>query len=59
MKEDKYSGYDESKTTIMNMVGDEVIGQKNYSDRTPAASGEERQDEGTPDDEGHRVLKLF
>ena len=36
------------ETMIMNMVGDEAIGRKNYSDRTPPAAGEDQQEEGAP-----------
>ena len=55
LNEDEYESYDELEGAIMNMVGDEAIGRKNYSDRTPYAPGEERQEEGAPDqdvDEG-------
>ena len=54
LNEDEYHSYEEVKQAIMNMVGDEAIGRKNYSDRTPYAPGEERQDEGAPgqDDQG-------
>ena len=47
--EDEYQDYGELETAIMNMVGDEAIGRKNYSDRTPPATGEKRQEEGAPD----------
>ncbi len=52
--EDEYRDYEEVEGAIVNMVGDEAIGRKNYSDRTPPASGEQRQDEGGPeqDDQG-------
>ena len=49
LNEDGYDSYDEIERAIMNMVGDEAIGRKNYSDRTPYAPGEERQTEGAPD----------
>lgn len=39
------------RQAVLNMVGDEAIGRKNYSDRTPPDVGEERQDEGAPDQE--------
>ncbi|SNZ12267.1 hypothetical protein SAMN06269185_1582 [Natronoarchaeum philippinense] len=42
----------ESKTDVqqaaLNMVGDDAIGRKNYSDRTPPATGEDRPEEGAP-----------
>ena len=47
--EDEFQDYGEVEGAIMNMVGDEAIGRKNYSDRTPPAAGEDRQDEGAPD----------
>ncbi|HET7323343.1 MAG TPA: DUF5789 family protein [Halococcus sp.] len=43
-----YQDRDELETMILNMVGDEAIGRKNYSDRDPPAIGEESQDEGAP-----------
>lgn len=54
-----YDSEMEVKQTIMNMVGDEAIGRKNYSDRTPPAPGEDRQDEGAPDQEGMRHQESF
>ncbi|WP_255193064.1 DUF5789 family protein [Natronobeatus ordinarius] len=48
LNEDEYESYDELEGAIMNMVGDEAIGRKNYSDRTPYAPGEDRQEEGAP-----------
>ncbi|WP_254766044.1 DUF5789 family protein [Salinilacihabitans rarus] len=48
LNEDEYRDYGEVEQAIMNMVGDEAIGRKNYSDRTPPAPGEERQEEGAP-----------
>ncbi|WP_226005235.1 DUF5789 family protein [Natrinema salinisoli] len=57
--EDEYRDYGEVEGAIMNMVGDEAIGRKNYSDRTPPAGGEDRQDEGAPDQEGQREQESF
>ncbi|MCU4751853.1 hypothetical protein OB919_07640 [Halobacteria archaeon AArc-curdl1] len=45
LNEDEYASYEEIEGAVMNMVGDEAIGRKNYSDRTPPAPGEERQKE--------------
>ncbi|MFP8952972.1 hypothetical protein ACLI4Z_08375 [Natrialbaceae archaeon A-arb3/5] len=59
MNEDEYEGEDEIEQAIMNMVGDEAIGRKNYSDRTPPAPGEDRQEEGAPDQEGQREQESF
>ena len=59
LNEDEYRDYDEVEGAIMNMVGDEAIGRKNYSDRTPPAAGEDRQDEGAPDQEGQREQESF
>ncbi|SDQ19340.1 DUF5789 family protein [Natronobacterium texcoconense] len=59
LNEDEYASYDEVQQAIMNMVGDEAIGRKNYSDRTPPAIGEDRQDEGAPDQEGQREQESF
>ena len=57
--EDEYRDYDELETAIMNMVGDEAIGRKNYSDRTPPAAGEQRQDEGAPDQDDQEGQESF
>ncbi|QCS43847.1 hypothetical protein [Natrinema versiforme] len=57
--EDEYRDYGEVEQAIMNMVGDEAIGRKNYSDRTPPASGEDRQDEGAPDQGGQEEQESF
>ncbi|ELY71521.1 DUF5789 family protein [Natrinema versiforme] len=57
--EDKYRDYEEVEGAIMNMVGDEAIGRKNYSDRTPPATGEDRQDEGAPDQGGQEEQESF
>ncbi len=57
--EDEYADYGEVESAIMNMVGDEAIGRKNYSDRTPPASGEQRQDEGAPGQEGQQEQESF
>jgi hypothetical protein len=43
-----YEDAGDLETMIMNMVGDEAIGRKNYSDRTPPAAGEDQQEEGAP-----------
>ncbi|ADD05808.1 uncharacterized protein Nmag_2243 [Natrialba magadii ATCC 43099] len=59
LNEEEYRDYGEVEQAIMNMVGDEAIGRKNYSDRTPPAVGEERQDEGAPDQEGQREQESF
>ncbi|RQG90705.1 DUF5789 family protein [Natrarchaeobius chitinivorans] len=59
LNEDEYGSFDEVETAIMNMVGDAAIGRKNYSDRTPPAAGEDRQDEGAPDQEGQREQESF
>ncbi|QFU81724.1 DUF5789 family protein [Natronorubrum aibiense] len=59
LNEDEYGSADEIKQAIMNMVGDDAIGRKNYSDRTPPAMGEDRQDEGAPDQEGQREQESF
>ena len=57
--EDEYRDYGEVEGAIMNMVGDEAIGRKNYSDRTPPAAGEQRQDEGAPDQDGQEEQESF
>ena len=53
----------ESKNSIqqavMTMVGDEAIGRKNYSDRTPPATGEDRQDESEPGEDGEGGQESF
>ncbi|RQH01312.1 DUF5789 family protein [Natrarchaeobius oligotrophus] len=59
LNEDEYGSFEEVETAIMNMVGDAAIGRKNYSDRTPPAAGEDRQDEGAPDQEGQREQESF
>ncbi|THE66714.1 hypothetical protein D8Y22_00895 [Salinadaptatus halalkaliphilus] len=59
MGEDEYESADEVEQAIMNMVSDEAIGRKNYSDRTPPAAGEDRQDEGAPEQEGQREQESF
>ena len=56
---DEYRDYGVVEAAIMNMVGDEAIGRKNYSDRTPPATGEERQDEGAPDQGGQEEQESF
>ncbi|ELY91567.1 DUF5789 family protein [Natrinema altunense] len=57
--EDEYRDYGAVEQAIMNMVGDEAIGRKNYSDRTPPAVGEKRQDEGGPGQDGHGEQESF
>ncbi|ELZ25940.1 DUF5789 family protein [Natrinema limicola] len=57
--EDEFQDYGAVEGAIMNMVGDEAIGRKNYSDRTPPAMGEERQDEGAPDTDGYSEQESF
>ncbi|WP_247729785.1 DUF5789 family protein [Halovivax limisalsi] len=57
--EDGYDSAFEVEQAIMTMVGDEAIGRKNYSDRTPPAPGEDRQDEGAPGQEGQREQESF
>ena len=47
-KEQIYRDAEELETMILNMVGDEAIGRKNYSDRDPPSIDEERPDEGAP-----------
>ena len=59
LNEDEYQDYDEVEGAIMNMVGDEAIGRKNYSDRTPPAMGEKRQDEGAPNQDGYSEPESF
>ncbi|WP_306055456.1 DUF5789 family protein [Natronococcus wangiae] len=59
LNEDEYESYGEVEQAIMNMVSDEAIGRKNYSDRTPPATGEDRQDEGAPDQENQREQESF
>ncbi|WP_254522662.1 DUF5789 family protein [Natrinema caseinilyticum] len=57
--EDEYRDYGEVEGAVMTMVGDEAIGRKNYSDRTPPAAGEERQDEGAPEQDDQREQESF
>ncbi|TYT62669.1 DUF5789 family protein [Natrialba swarupiae] len=59
LNEDEYRSLDELEGAVMNMVGDSAIGRKNYSDRTPPATGEKRQDEGAPDQDGQREQESF
>ncbi len=59
LNEDEYRDYGEVEQAIMNMVGDEAIGRKNYSDRTPPAAGEDRQDEGAPDQDDQEGQESF
>ncbi|MFC4987016.1 MULTISPECIES: DUF5789 family protein [Saliphagus] len=53
-----YQDAGDIETMIMNFVGDDAIGRKNYSDRTPYAPGEERQDEAG-EEEGHSDQDSF
>ncbi|ELZ09442.1 hypothetical protein C479_11510 [Halovivax asiaticus JCM 14624] len=57
--EDRYDSAAAVRQAIMTMVGDEAIGRKNYSDRTPPAPGEDRQDEGAPGQDGQREQESF
>ncbi|QRV16614.1 DUF5789 family protein [Haloterrigena salifodinae] len=59
LNQEEYQDYGDVETAIMNMVGDEAIGRKNYSDRTPPASGEQRQDEGAPDQDDQEEQESF
>jgi len=59
LNEDEYRDYGEVEQAIMNMVGDEAIGRKNYSDRTPPAAGEQRQDEGAPEQDDQEGQESF
>ena len=59
LNQDEYGSADEVRQAIMNMVSDEAIGRKNYSDRTPPATGEDRQDEGAPGQDGQREQESF
>lgn len=59
LNEDEYQSYEEVEQAVMNMVGDEAIGRKNYSDRTPPAAGEERQDEGAPEQDDQEEQESF
>ena len=55
----EYDSYSEVEGAIMNMVGDDAIGRKNYSDRTPPAAGEQRQDEGAPEQDDQEGQESF
>lgn len=48
MGEQSFETKDEVQQTLLTMVDDDAIGRKNYSDRTPYATGEDRQEEGAP-----------
>lgn len=39
--EDTYEDADEVHQTVLNMVGDEAVGRKGYTDRSQNASGED------------------
>ena len=54
LNEAEYGSARRVEAAIIAMIGDEVIGRKNYSDRTPPAPGEDRQDEVAPEQEGQR-----
>jgi len=57
--EDEYRDYGEVEGAITSMVSDEAIGRKNYSDRTPPAAGEDRQDEGGPEQDDQDGQESF
>ncbi len=59
LNEDEYEDYGAVQQAILNMVSDEAIGRKNYSDRTPPATGEQRQDEGAPGQDDQREQESF
>ena len=59
LNEDRYRDYEEVEQAMMNMVSDDAIGRKNYSDRTPPAPGEDRQEEGAPGQDGQREQESF
>ncbi|WIV68413.1 DUF5789 family protein [Natrialbaceae archaeon AArc-T1-2] len=59
LNEEEYRSYDEVEGAIMNMVGDEAIGRKNYSDRDSPALGESRQEEGAPGQKGQGDQESF
>ncbi|MDQ2050802.1 hypothetical protein RBH26_09930 [Natronolimnohabitans sp. A-GB9] len=59
LNEEEYRDYGEIEAAIMNMVSDEAIGRKNYSDRTPPAAGEQRQEEGAPDQDDQQGQESF
>ncbi|WP_339104999.1 hypothetical protein [Haloterrigena salinisoli] len=59
LNQEEYQDYGDIETAIMNMVGDDAIGRKNYSDRTPPAAGEQRQDEGAPDQDDQEGQESF
>ncbi len=47
------------RQAVLTMVGDEAIGRKNYSDRTPPATGEDRQPESEPGEDGDGGQESF
>ena len=59
LNEEEYRSYEEVEQAMMNMVSDDAIGRKNYSDRTPPAPGEDRQEEGAPGQDGQREQESF
>ena len=59
LNEDEYESADEVEQAVLNMVGDEAIGRKNYSDRTPPAPGEDRQGEPSTDETEERQQDSF
>lgn len=60
LNEDEYRSADEVVQAVMNMVGDDAIGRKHYSDRTPPAPGErDHQDEETPEDGSEHSHQSF
>lgn len=48
MGDQEFDSEDDVRQALFTMVSDEAIGRKNYSDRTPPAPGEDRQEEGAP-----------
>lgn len=48
MGDQEFDSKNDVQQAALNMVGDDAIGRKNYSDRTPPATGEDRQEEGAP-----------
>jgi len=48
MGDQEFDSKNDVQQAALNMVGDDAIGRKNYSDRTPPATGEDKQEEGAP-----------
>ncbi|MCU4925741.1 hypothetical protein OB905_07045 [Halobacteria archaeon AArc-dxtr1] len=59
LNESEYESAHEVEQAMMNMVSDDAIGRKNYSDRTPPAPGEDQQGEDPADGEGQREQESF